>query len=146
MAGWILRKPAFQDTPLLLEHLLDAPEAGKCGGAEDRCDNIVIHEYGRGDKGQPRKQKQPPAPLAPIIFHLDHYRMAHSDDKERGRPDDYSAEVHVPKNFRGQMYENYLDSRRYSLVHPVPFPAFDPGHNRSRGNEALMEAKDRGEL
>ena len=42
------------------------------------------------------------------------------------------------------MYENYLDSRRYSLVHPAPFPAFDPGDNRSRGKEALMEPRIEG--
>ena len=51
--------------------------------------------------------------------------MAHPDNKESGRPDDYSAKVHVPKNFEDKCTKIILIPAAILLVHPVlPAPHF----------------------
>ena len=51
--------------------------------------------------------------------------MAHPDNKESGRPDDYSAKVHVPKNFEDKFTKIILIPAAILLVHPVlPAPYF----------------------
>ena len=51
--------------------------------------------------------------------------MAHPDNKESGRPDDYSAKVHVPKNFEDKFTKIILIPAAILLVHPVlPAPHF----------------------
>ena len=42
----VLRKPAFEDSLLLQEHLVDAPEAGKGKAAQDGGYDGMAHQQG----------------------------------------------------------------------------------------------------
>lgn len=90
----VLREPAAENSHLLRKDLMDAPEAGKGSRTGDGRQHYIINKKGPDAESEACGEKYPPAPLAPVVFHLDDYGVAYSYDKENCSTDYDSVKVH----------------------------------------------------
>jgi hypothetical protein len=74
---------------------MDAPEAAEGETADDDGQDIVLNEQREGAKRQARHEPDPPAPLPPLVLHLDDQGMTDADAQEYGRADKDATVIHT---------------------------------------------------
>ena len=104
----VLGEPAAEDALFLENHFVDAPEAAEGEAADDDGEDVVRDEEGEGAESQSGDEPDPPALLAPVVFHLDDERMADADAQEHGRAYDDSIEIHTIENYGRKGRHNRL--------------------------------------
>ena len=93
LAPGIAREPSLAHPFLLLEDLLDAPQAGEGKYTQKSRQGDVLHVHCGGNPEQSQQQESPPDAGPEILLAFDHRRMRCADDQKSQGSDEQAVEV-----------------------------------------------------